>query len=92
MLQGLMSAESEAAPCKMAAAGGGRAEPEKASIYKAPRSLLHLRVWSLGAGSHSIMGDPVGLPRPGDVRPPGPSLPTAQALQDLARSGARAPQ
>lgn len=69
MLQGLMSAESEAAPCTMAAAGGGRAEPEKASIYKAPSSLLHPRVWSLGAGSHSSTGDPLGLPRPREGRP-----------------------
>lgn len=41
----------------MAAAGGGRAEPEKASIYKAPSSLLHPGGWGLGAGSHSSMGD-----------------------------------
>lgn len=92
-LQGLMCTESEAAPCKMAAAGGGRAEPEKASIYKAPSSLLHPRAWSLGAGSHSSMGDPVGLPPPGEGRPQGPSPPPPpQALQALARSGARAPQ
>lgn len=41
----------------MAAAGGGRAEPEKASIYKAPSSLLHPGGWGLGAGSHSSMTD-----------------------------------
>lgn len=94
VLQKLMPAESQAAPCKMAAAGGGRAKPEKASIYKAPGSLLHTGGWGLGTGSHSSMGHPLGLPPSGQAkrghRPQ--TSPRQEALQALARSGARAPQ
>lgn len=82
-LQRLMPAESKATPCKMAAAGGGRAEPKKASIYKAPSSLPHPGGWGLRAGSHSSMGDSLGLPHqakggqgsagPGQVRRQGPT-------------------
>lgn len=54
--------QPEAAPCEMAAVGGGRAQPEKTSIYKAPSSLLHPGGWGLGAGSHSSMGNPMGCP------------------------------
>lgn len=79
-LQRLMPVESEAAPCKMGAAGGGRAEPEKASIYKAPSSLLHPGGWGLGTRSHSSMGHPLGLLPPGNLRPQGPSLPTYPRL------------
>lgn len=85
-LQRLMTAESEAAPCKMAAAGGGRLEPEKASIYNAPSSLLHPGGRGPGCWLPRQYGRPSG---PAPTRPWGPSLPMPQAL---ARSGARAPQ
>lgn len=83
---------SEAAPCKMAAAGGGRAGPEKASIYKAPSSLLHSGGGGLGAGSHSSMGEPVGLPTPRRKEATGTKLPHTPGSAGLARSGARAPK
>lgn len=70
----------------MAAAGGGREEPEKASIYKAPHPSSTLQ-----AGSHSRMGEPIGLPLLGKARLQGSSLPAQEALQALGRSGARGP-
>lgn len=77
-LQRLMTAESEAAPCKMAAAGGGRLEREKASIYKAPSSLLRPGGRGPGHWLPCQYGRPSG---PAPTRPRGPSLPTPQALQ-----------
>lgn len=64
------SLQSTAAPCNMAAAGGGRAKPEKASIYKVPSS-LHPGGWAW-ALPPSLVRVPRGPGPPGEGRPRGP--------------------